>query len=48
MELVHITKYDDGYHFVLRDLTQDEIDKEQMQADIEYLAMMSDIDLEEE
>ena len=48
MELVHITKYDDGYHFVLRDLTQDEIDKEQMQADIEYLAMMSDIDLDEE
>ena len=48
MELIHITKYDDGYYFALRELSQDEIDKEQMQADIEYIAMMSDIDLDEE
>lgn len=48
MELVQIVKYDDGYYFVLRDLSQDEIDKMKMQADIEYLAMMSDIELEED
>lgn len=48
MELVQIVKYDDGYYFVLRDLSQDEINKMKMQADIEYLAMMSDIDLEED
>lgn len=48
MELVQIVKYDDGYYFVLRDLSQDEISKMKMQADIEYLAMMSDIDLEED
>ena len=48
MELVQIKQYDDKYYFILRDLSQDEIDKEQMQADIEYIAMMSDVDLDEE
>lgn len=47
MELVQIVKYEDGYYFILRDLSQDEIDKMKMQADIEYLAMMTDIDMEE-
>lgn len=48
MELVQIVHYEDGYYFVLRELSQDELDKIKTQADIEYLAMMSDIDLEEE
>lgn len=47
MELVQIVHYKDGYYFVLRELSQDELDKIKTQADIEYLAMMSDIDLEE-
>jgi hypothetical protein len=47
MELVQIVHYEDGYYFVLRELSQDELDKIKTQADIEYLAMMSDIDLEE-
>ena len=46
MELIQITKYDDGYYFALRDLTEEELEKMKMQSDIEYLAMMSDIDLE--
>lgn len=48
MELVQITKYNDKYYFILRDITQDEIDRMKMQADIEYIAMMTDVDLEEE
>lgn len=47
MELVQITKYDDGYYFVLRDLSEEELKTKKMQGDIEYIAMMSDIDLEE-
>ena len=47
MELVQIAHYKDGYYFVLRELTQDELKEIKTQADIEYLAMMSDIDLEE-
>jgi len=47
MELVQIVHYEDGYYFVLRELSQDELDKIKTQADIEYLAMMSDVDLEE-
>lgn len=46
MELVQIVHYEDGYHFVLRELSQDELFKIQTQANLEYLAMMSDIDLE--
>lgn len=48
MELVQIVKYDDGYYFVLRELSADEIDKIKTKADIEYLAMMTDVELEEE
>lgn len=47
MELVQIVHYEDGYYFILRELSQDELQRIKTQADIEYLAMMSDIDLEE-
>lgn len=46
MELIQIVQYDDGYYFALRDLTDEELEKMKMQSDIEYLAMMSDVDLE--
>ena len=46
-ELVQIVHYEDGYYFVLRQLSQDEIDKQKMQGDIEYLAMMTNTDMEE-
>lgn len=47
MELVQIVHYEDGYYFILRELSKDELERIKTQADIEYLAMMSDIDLEE-
>lgn len=47
MELVQIVHYEDGYYFVLRQLSADEIDKIKTKADIEYLAMVTDVDLEE-
>ncbi|MCI9366300.1 MAG: hypothetical protein HFJ54_07265 [Clostridia bacterium] len=48
MELVQIARYKDGYYFVLREITQEELDKIKTRADIEYLAMMANIDMEEE
>lgn len=45
MGLVQIVKYGEQYYFVLRDRTPDELRQIKMQADIEYLAMMSDIEL---
>ena len=47
VELVQIVHYEDGYYFVLRQLSQDEIDKQKMQGDIEYLEMMTNTDMEE-
>ena len=47
LELVQITHYEDGYYFVLRQITEAELDKIKTQADIEYIAMMTDVDLEE-
>lgn len=47
MELVQIVKYEDGYYFALRELSQDEIDKRKIKGDIEYLAMMTNTDMEE-
>lgn len=47
MELVQIVKYDDGYYFVLRELSEDELNKIKTKSDIEYIAMMTDVDLEE-
>lgn len=48
MELVQIAHYKDGYYFVLRELSESELEKIKTQADIEYLAMMTNIDLEED
>lgn len=47
MQLIQIVHYEDGYYFILRELSKDELERIKIQADIEYLAMMSDIDLEE-
>lgn len=48
MELVQISKVGKDYWFVLRDLTDQELKDLKTQADIEYIAMMADIDLDEE
>lgn len=47
MELVQVTKYGKEYWFVLRQLSDQELKDLKTQANIEYVAMMADIDLEE-
>lgn len=47
MELVQITKVGASYWFILRDLAAQELAEMKTQANIEYIAMMADIDLEE-
>lgn len=45
MELVQVTVVDDRYWFVLRDLTTAELEREKIKSDIEYIAMMCDVEL---
>lgn len=45
MSLVQVTKMGNEYWFVIRDISVTELEKIKMQSDIEYLAMMSDIEL---
>ena len=45
MELVQITKVNDKYWFVLREVPETELAFVKMQSDIEYVAMMSEIKL---
>ncbi len=47
MDLVQITQFNGEYWFVLRDLTQTELTNIDIQSKIDYLAMMTDVDLEE-
>lgn len=46
MELVQILKIEGRYWFVLRDLTAQELVNKKTKSDIEYLAMMSDVELD--
>ena len=45
MELVQVTKMGSEYCFVLRDIPETELAFIKMQSDIEYVAMMSEIEL---
>lgn len=45
MELVQIAHYSDGWYFVLRELTKAELVSIKMQSDIEYVAMMTGIEM---
>lgn len=45
MELVQITQVDGEYWFVLRDIPQKELDDIQIRADVDFIAMMADIEL---
>ena len=47
MALVQIEKRGTSYWFVLRQLSEQEIRDFKLQANIEYIVMMADIDLEE-
>lgn len=46
-ELVHISQEADGCYIAFREIPEREIREAQMRADIDYLAMMTDTDLEE-
>ncbi len=47
MALTQIIELDGAWWFVLRDLTDREISDAKLRADLDYLAMMTDVDLEE-
>lgn len=54
MELIQLKEYFNKntnkteYWFILFDITQDKLDQIKIRADIDYIAMINDIDLEEE
>jgi hypothetical protein len=43
--LEHFAQYDDGYYFILRDKSPDEDFREDINAKIDYLAMMMEVEL---
>lgn len=45
MELVQVAKYDDEYWFILRKLSDKELRDIKTRSDIDYIAMMTDIEL---
>lgn len=45
MELVHLTKMGDEFWFTLRDLTKAELEAIKTRSDIDYIALMCDVDL---
>lgn len=45
MALVQVTKMGKEYWFVLRDIPQSELDAIQVRADIDFIAMMTDVEL---
>jgi hypothetical protein len=45
MELVQVSVVEGKTWFVLRDISEDELEQAKIKADIEYIAMMSDIEL---
>ena len=45
MDLVQITRVGREYWFVLRDIPQKELDDIRIRADVDFIAMMSDIEL---
>lgn len=45
MELVQVTQMGDEYWFVLRDIPASEIANEKLRSDLDYLAMMTDVEI---
>lgn len=45
MELVQLSKYDDEHWFILRELSTKEVADRQLRADVDFMAMMTDIEL---
>lgn len=47
MELLQIAQYDGDWYIALRDIPAGELERRRIMGDIEYIAMMADINLEE-
>lgn len=45
MDLVQIVKYDNEYWFILRTMTKKELQDIKNRSDIDYIAMMTDVEL---
>lgn len=45
MKLIQVKQYGNEYWFVLEDVSEEEIRASKLRADIEYIAMMTDIEL---
>lgn len=45
MELVQVTEENGEYWFILRDLSETELNQIKIQSDIAYIAMMTDVEL---
>jgi hypothetical protein len=45
MDLVQVTTVDKKSWFVLRDIPQKELEQTKLKSDLEYLAMMCDVEL---
>lgn len=45
MDLVQIVKYDDEYWFILRTMTKRELQELKNRADIDYIAMMTEVEI---
>lgn len=45
MELIQIAHYADGWYFVIRDIPADKLEKLRDRGDIEYIAMMTGVEL---
>jgi len=46
MRLAQVMHYTDGWYFILLDIPKEELEKMKTQADIQYIAMMANVDLE--
>lgn len=46
MRLAQVQHYSDGWYFILLDISKEELEKMKTQADLQYIAMMANIDLE--
>lgn len=45
MELIHVTQMGEEYWFALRDISKEELDRIKLRSDVDYLAMMSEVEL---
>lgn len=46
MELIQIARYDDGWYFILREIPENEKKERQVRSDIDFIAMMTDVELD--